>query len=259
MQCLIPTSLIQGAEAPTNKPFFTFDNEYNNDYESGKIFYHVTTGTGFFVNYDKVITNEHVVKDCTSIRIKGAVKSSYARLKAVDKNHDLALLETDLRSSDVVRIRANNTLAKGDPVTVIGYPLKQDEEPKMVLFPGKVINVNFEFNDIQSIEFTEGVKKGNSGGPLLDKAGNVVGVVVGSVNYFLKHGDVMPDFNRKPERSTSVAIGLPVLVKFLKTNHVLPYMQSTYDVFQQEKPQEKAQPYLVHVQCFNSSVKSPKP
>jgi len=58
--------------------------------------YHVYAGTGFFVNRQDIITNAHVVEGCKDVIIKGGVPEHKAIVKFTDKEHDLAVIETDM-------------------------------------------------------------------------------------------------------------------------------------------------------------------
>ncbi len=215
--------------------------------------YHtLSSGTGFFVGALHVVTNEHVVRNCKQIKVRGAVQDSTAHLVAIDKRNDLALLQTDIRAPRVAYLRSNSGLRPGDGVTVIGYPMEHGLTGQYAMATGTIIDVNHDFEGIQSIEFTDSVQKGNSGGPLLDRAGNVIGVVVGKVSYYIKDDAHPITASARPLKVSSVAIGLPALSEFLRRNNVMPQQNSTYDIFTDMRPDKRAQQYIVNVHCIQN-------
>lgn len=207
----------------------------------------VTTGTGFFVTPNHIVTNAHVIPHCKSIMVRGAIKPTQVDVVTIDKTRDLALLYSKIQSSRSAYLRANAGLQAGDAVTVIGYPLKHGITGRYLLNRATIINVNTMVNGFGNIEFTESVERGNSGGPLLDRAGNVIGVVVGKMLYYHTR-----DHKREPHpyKTSGIAIGLPVLKAFLDEHQIFPSAQSTYDIFDDHNPQERAEKYLVNVVCL---------
>src|SRR4051794_37442162 len=82
----------------------------------------VTTGTGYFLNRDGyVITNNHVVNQCSSVRVKSLSGSDVsARVVARDTQNDIALISTSIRGSKSVSIRFGARL--GEQVAAFGFP-----------------------------------------------------------------------------------------------------------------------------------------
>ena len=207
----------------------------------------ITTGTGFFVTPTTIVTNHHVIDNCRTIWVRGAVPTTRVNIMVTDSKKDLALLNSPNRAPRSAYLRANAGLKKGDDVTVIGYPLERGLTGVYHMEKAKVIDVNTNVQGIQNIEFTQSVEKGNSGGPLLDRSGNIIGVVVGKMHYYHTKNRMKTE---EPYKISGLAIGLPVLKDFLKRYNVFTSSQSTYDIFDDIHPDKRAEKYLVNIVCM---------
>ena len=140
-------------------------------------------GTGFFVNETDIITNHHVIKYCSDYRIKRPDdKLSDLFLVAVDPYNDLAVLRTGYRNQTSALIQVNEDANKNDEVHIIGYPSNNYHYTKaQVIVPDQSILVGppaFDKEFMQrNVIYTDSVRQGNSGGPLLSDQAHVLGVV----------------------------------------------------------------------------------
>lgn len=142
------------------------------------------TGSGFVVARDgTVLTNSHVVQSCRNIRVTlEGHEPQAASVVARDATLDLAALKTSLRPADVARFREDKPLRSGDNVVAIGYPLASllSREPNVTA--GVVSALAGLHGDKRHYQITAPIQRGNSGGPLADMSGNVVGIVVSTLN-----------------------------------------------------------------------------
>ena len=135
------------------------------------------SGTGFFVTEDGyLVTNHHVVSGSTSFMVKTRQGQYPARVVKSDEKNDLALLKVigNFRALPV----GNSKDAKlGDVVFTIGFPNTdvQGIEPKLTR--GDINSLAGIKDDPRHFQISVPVQPGNSGGPLVDATGNVVGVV----------------------------------------------------------------------------------
>ena len=141
-----------------------------------------STGSGFRVSAQgHVLTNAHVVRDCTEARIPpgaGAV-----RVAAREESSDLALLQVPAgKEHAVARFRQGRGIRPGASVVVVGYPLRGLLASEANVSTGVVSALAGPGDDRRLIQITAPVQPGNSGGPVLDAAGNVVGVVVSKLD-----------------------------------------------------------------------------
>ena len=138
-----------------------------------------SSGTGFYVNKKGLmITNNHVVKSCNKIKVDG----SNAVVKSFDTTNDLALLKVDSSSSSTPDFRAGRGIRLGDGVTVAGYPLRRVLGSGLNVVTGTVASLSGVKNNSSRLQITAPINSGNSGGPLFDSSGRVVGVIVSKIN-----------------------------------------------------------------------------
>jgi S1-C subfamily serine protease len=139
------------------------------------------TGSGIIVNDEGyILTNAHVVKSCKSIAVKPLNADALsAKLDAVDPKNDLALIKTTAGNGNPAQFRPESNPAKlGETIGVIGYPLTDflSAEPKATF--GQVNSVAGAGNDYTLLQISAPIQPGNSGSPVLDASGNVIGIVV---------------------------------------------------------------------------------
>nr|WP_152718071.1 serine protease [Microvirga tunisiensis] len=128
-----------------------------------------------------MLTNAHVVDECTTIRVTLDGREPLpARLAASDKANDLALLRVDHRPTKLAAIRIGIRL--GEPVAVFGFPLSNVLASTGNFTLGNVTALAGLGDDTRHIQISAPVQPGNSGGPLLDHQGNLVGVVTYKLN-----------------------------------------------------------------------------
>lgn len=218
--------------------------------EKRQRFTHFTSGTGFYVDDHTIVTNEHVVQECKYIKVRGAVKPTYAKVRAVDKQSDLALLEAPERPVRIAQLRGERRpVVIGDEVTVMGYPLEYGIKGEYLIKQATITDTEDSYDGLKRLQFTDSVEKGNSGGPLLDDNGNVVGVVVGKMSFYLadsgSHGEEI-----KPVKTSSMAINLDSLRGFLDANKVVYRTDNVEYQYPDKWMERKAKDYIVNVHCI---------
>lgn len=143
------------------------------------------TGTGFAINDRYVVTNYHVIENAKSINLHGIhgefSKSYKADIVATDKFNDLAILKIsdyDFKGFGSIPYKLNTTLTDvGEDVFVLGYPLTNTMGDEIKLTTGVVSSRSGFQGDMSQYQISAPVQPGNSGGPLFDSKGNVVGIV----------------------------------------------------------------------------------
>ena len=146
----------------------------------------ISSGTGFFLsNNGYIITNYHVIENAKSIKVSGINddnKSSYvARVEIADKQNDLAILKiTDSSFKPITKIPYMfkfSTSNVGEDCFVLGYPLISSMGMDIKLTNGIISSKTGYDGNIAQYQISAPVQPGNSGGPLFDKQGNVIGIV----------------------------------------------------------------------------------
>lgn len=177
-----------------------------------------TAGSGMVVNRNGVVlTNSHVVKSCRNIRVSlgEGTQSQAASLLVRDDVNDLAALSTSLRPTDITRFHDNPTMRAGDNVVAVGFPLASllSREPNITA--GVISAMNGLRGDKRHYQVTAPIQRGNSGGPLADMSGNVVGVVVSTLNAMK-----VADTSGAIPQNVNFAIKAQLARKFLTDNNV---------------------------------------
>jgi S1-C subfamily serine protease len=144
----------------------------------------VSSGTGFVVAADQVLTNQHVVDGCDRILARTADGRWLAAVPParVDAALDLALLSIPGNPGPVLPFRAAPAVRRGESVVAYGFPLAGllSADPKLTR--GEINALAGLRNDANNFQISAEVQPGNSGGPLLDMQGNIVGVVVSKLD-----------------------------------------------------------------------------
>ncbi|MCA3260820.1 MAG: trypsin-like peptidase domain-containing protein [Telmatospirillum sp.] len=141
-------------------------------------------GTGFFVSAQgHMLTNAHVAGDCQRIGVMLETGRVAAQLVRKDERNDLALIKVDVRGTvPFARFRAQPSIRAGDDIVVAGFPLPTLLQNGLNITTGNVSAMSGLGGNIALMQITAPVQPGNSGGPLLDMSGNLVGVVVSKLN-----------------------------------------------------------------------------
>ena len=142
------------------------------------------TGTGFVISASgHIVTNQHVVAGCGEIRgnLTGE-PSTTLRLVSSDDSNDLALLQGPASSfKEFARIR-DRAIHSGDSVVAIGFPYHGLLTSDFTVTTGIVSSLSGLLNDTRFLQISAAVQPGNSGGPLLDTGGLIVGMVAAKIN-----------------------------------------------------------------------------
>ncbi len=207
--------------------------DFLKDYPSASIFEQVQqaewTGSGFAIADGFVVTNYHVINGAKSINIKGvngdADETYKGYVVASDREHDLAILrivDKKFEGFDAIPYCIGKTVPEvGDDVFVLGYPKTNTMGQEVKLTNGIISSASGFKGDASMYQISAPVQPGNSGGPLFDNEGNVIGIVCAkhadaeNANYAIKIsylyslvntsgiGIKMPDKNHVSSKSLS--------------------------------------------------------
>ncbi len=141
-----------------------------------------SVGTGVVVSEDgEILTNSHVVDEATEIRVRlpGETEPIVAELVASDVGNDLALLTIDRDGLAPVTFADSAAVGLGDEVIAIGFALDLDGEPTVTLGIVSALDrtIITEAGALDGLIQTDAaISSGNSGGPLVDVGGRIVGI-----------------------------------------------------------------------------------
>lgn len=206
-------------------------------------------GTGFYVTRDgHLITAYHVVSHCSGpISVHGQQLVMKANLVASEPEHDLALLKIvpNIPVPFVSQFRpAAQPLKIGEPVIVTGYPSESmnGEFVEFLTGDARITQTKSHIGDDSQFMFTYAAKSGYSGGPVLDRAGNVIGMTASAtctspkcMEGFKKTFTMKASTVEEVEKleatiaqhlDTNIAASSAVLLRFLEKNNI-GYEQAT--------------------------------
>ena len=147
----------------------------------------VSTGTGFYINDNTIISNYHVVRTCNYISIG---KEERLVVNATDQVNDITVLESKRNPDAFLRLSGNPKL--GNNIFAAGYPYN-DILKNFNFTSGNVSSLMGPGSNISEFQFTAPVQPGNSGGPILNSKGGVVGITVSGLGAkFAELADTLP-------------------------------------------------------------------
>jgi serine protease Do len=227
-----PASVASGPSKPSEQPT-------SRGNEKGQSF-----GTGFYVSTrGHVLTNQHVIDGCSNFRLtQGTAIAEKARVIASDSKNDLALLATDMKPEALPAFRMS--VKVGESISVYGFPLAG-----LLASTGNFTTGNVTANaglgdDTRMVQISAPVQPGNSGGPLIDRHGNVVGVIVSKLNA-LRVAQATQDL----PQNVNFAIKSVIALSFLETNDVSAPTTAATTALDSTQIAERAKAFTVRISC----------
>lgn len=172
---------------------------------------------------------------------------------AIDKKNDLAVIKLGKSMSQVARFRKGPGIRSGDNIVVVGFPYHNLLASEANVTTGTVSAMAGLRNDTRFIQITAPVQPGNSGGPVLDKSGNVVGVVESKFNALamaLINGDIPQNVN--------FAIKDTIARSFLDS-HGISYEVTTSDKqLEAAEIGDDAKQFTFVIECHSETIQGKK-
>ena len=213
----------------------------------------VSTGTAFSVAPQLLVTNHHVITGCSKLSVVTPEGRRAASVVSAEASIDLALLRVFGMRGAVTSLRTPRSVALGETISVFGFPLAGTLSSSGNFTGGLVSSLQGLRNAAGEIQITAPVQPGNSGGPVLDASGLVVGVVqskLDAVRAAALTGDMPQNVN--------FAVSLDVLADFLEMNQV-PFRSSPRSAsLDTAQIARMAQQFTYRVECEGAPA-SPAP
>ena len=136
------------------------------------------SGSGFFVSREgHAITNYHVIEGCDINKLTFKGSQSEVKVLAVDKVNDIAILKSNKRP-DVIFPVSDEDVSLLEDVIVAGFPLGKQISSAIKTHKGVVTALAGAGDNYSFFQTDAAINQGNSGGPILNQKGNVVGIAV---------------------------------------------------------------------------------
>jgi S1-C subfamily serine protease len=171
----------------------------------------LSSGTGFFVSErGYVVTAAHVVENAKKVAvITRSGQELEAEIVDTDEANDLALLKADA-SAKALRIATDSEANVGEKILTIGYPLPDIQGLAQKATFGRVNALSGLADDVRYLQIDTPVQPGNSGGPVVDSRGSVIGIVEAILN---------------PEQSIRTTGTIPQNVNYaVKSDNLVPLL-----------------------------------
>jgi Do/DeqQ family serine protease len=177
---VIATRATRAAQASSGEPIISQQNEGNTVPNPHQAERNVQrgTGTGFVIDAAGfIVTNDHVISGADRIRVRLTDGREYrATVFGADPATDIALLKIEAENLPALPLGDSDEVRVGDAVIAIGNPLDYEHSVTsgIVSAKGRKVYHNEPFEDF--IQTDAAINRGNSGGPLLNQQGEVIGV-----------------------------------------------------------------------------------
>lgn len=201
-----------------------------------------SSGSGFWITQDTVLTNAHVVDGCKTISVGRKGKGD---IKHTDAFRDLALLHVTGERGAPVNFRSTSKIFQGETVVAAGFPLSGILAEDLNVTQGIVSALAGVKGDKRYFQITAPIQPGNSGGPLYDKKGSVIGIVTAKLNALRlaeRTGDIAQNIN--------FAIKIGEIKRYLN-DRAMPFHEASSDtaVISTEEISTYARAEVITIRC----------
>ena len=208
----------------------------------------ISSGSGFFVNKNGyLVSNYHVVEMCQYVLAVRDGDLLNVKVVASDITNDLIVGKVEELSNSNFLALSSDGAFLGDNVIAAGFPLAGTLSDNLKVTRGIVSSMSGLNNNYSEYQIDAAVQSGNSGGPLIDASGNVVGVVVSQLNKYaiLQEREIIPENVNFAVKSQNVGV-------FLSANNIDFISKDSKKVIQNRVVAKSAEDSTVMLLCYNS-------
>ncbi len=204
------------------------------------------SGSGFFVSAQgHILTNFHVVDGCETLKVSSSDRLRMdAAVVQVEKVDDLALLKVNTTPSASAEFRGSARLVQGETVTAYGFPLVGTLSSSGNVSSGLITALAGLRNNARELQISVPVQPGNSGGPLADQSGAVVGIVSSKLDA-LKTAKVTQDI----PQNVSFAIKASAAIDLLSANNVDYKVSEATAILPTTELTRRLREYTIFIEC----------
>jgi S1-C subfamily serine protease len=201
------------------------------------------SGSGFAVDRRHILTNAHVVDGATKISVVSDRVTLPAEIVFSDPHNDIAMLRVTEDLEAAAQFRDGLEIHLGEDIVVLGFPLQGLLGSGPQVTAGNISSLCGMGSDTGVIQFTAPIASGNSGGPVLDSAGLVIGIVHSSLNT-----DRVRQGGGIAENVNFGAKGI-VIRTFLATSNIEPAISRDSNVRNRAEIVREARRYIYRINC----------
>lgn len=208
-----------------------------------------STGSGFAVTNDGwILTNAHVVDGCDRVEVGNFGKGEDIR---VDSHNDLALIKLPAGVTTKPLYLRRDVIRLGEDIIALGFPLDGFLSDTIKMTTGNVSALSGIENDTRYLQISTPIQPGNSGGPVIDRNGHVIGISTAALskNFADKTGFIAQNVNFAV-RSTVAELFMQaqaISISFADDDKDVAPNLSTADIA------ESASPSVYKILCFASN------
>jgi len=207
-----------------------------------------SSGTGFFVDSKLILTNNHVIDACGDIFVRyPGHRLASAHVASRDETNDLALLETEMNSLGVAKFAA--VARVGQQVATYGFPLSGVLSSTGNFSIGNIASLAGIKDDTRALQTSVPIQPGNSGGPLMNMSGSVIGIMEAELRAtaMIAATDAVP-------QGVNFAIQSPIVLNFLNVKGVKPILTNDTELLDPADVAEIAKRFTVQVLCGDAAA-----
>ena len=208
----------------------------------------IATGSGFFVNDNGyLVSNYHVIEICQAVGVPLDGEIFPVKILASDIVNDLIVGKIELNGKNPYLSINTEGAYLGDNILAAGFPLDNDLSESIKVTRGIVSSMSGIGNNYSQYQIDAAVQGGNSGGPLLDDKGTVVGVVVSQIDKvrYLAEENYIPE-------NVNFAVKSQNLDIFLKANSVPLPNKNVYKTYNSREVAKSAENATLKLICYNT-------
>ncbi|MBK9991367.1 MAG: trypsin-like peptidase domain-containing protein, partial [Verrucomicrobia bacterium] len=170
----------------------------------------LASGTGTIVSATgHVLTAAHVVAGANRLQIVTTQGSKTASVLHIDESNDLAVLKLEAGTYTAIPVAPSNQVRLGQSVATVGFPHVQLQGFSPKVTRGEISSLKGAADDPRNWQISVPVQSGNSGGPLLDENGNLIGVIISKLG--IKAAAMTGDLPQNVSYAVKSAYALPLL------------------------------------------------
>jgi len=212
----------------------------------------IGSGSGFFVtDQGHIVSNEHVVGVCKKVKAYEAGKEIYLDILATDSVNDIGLVKGKFKNIKYLNIKTDGA-ELGEDIIAFGYPLSQTLSDSVKLTKGIVSSLTGLGNNISQIQIDAAIQPGNSGGPVVNMNGQVVGIASAGLSklYMAQEANYIPE-------NVNFAVASQTLTAFLKA-HKVKVTSGPSKIYSTKELAKIGEPATIQLFCMNTKAEYAK-